>query len=251
MKKLLLLGLIISLCLYIAVPVYAASIGGAETQGKGKIAVGVDQDFVFNRDMKHTKGAEGVDWGKVNIDSMSKTTAKISYGLFDNVDVYTKLGIADAKMKGKANDPWLGSEADYGADTNNAFVWGLGAKATYEFKENWLLGIDAQYLRDAHNGTNVSYTGADNWKAKYVFQEWQVAPYVATRIGDFVPYLGMKYSDLRVDHKDANDKLKFKADNNWGVFTGLDYKMTQNLSLNVEGRFVDETAMSLGATWTF
>lgn len=251
MKKLLFVGLMVSLCLCLAMPVYSASVGGAETQGKGKIGVGIDQDFIFNRDMKHTKGADGVDWGKVNIDSMSRTTGKISYGLLDNLDVYTKLGIAGSKIKGKTNDPWLGSEADYGADTNNAFVWGLGAKATYEFTENWLLGIDAQYLRDAHNGTSVSYTGADNWKAKYVIQEWQVAPYVARRIGKLMPYLGMKYSDLRINHKDANDKISFKADNNWGVFTGLGYKMTENLSFNVEGRFVDETAMSFGATWVF
>lgn len=42
-----------------------------------------------------------------------------------------------------------------------------------------------------------------------------------------------------------------KADNNVGVFIGSDYNITKNLSVNVEGRFIDETAMSIGATYKF
>ncbi len=251
MKKLLFLSLIISLCSCIAVSGYAASVGGAETQGKGKIGVGVDQEFIFDRDMKYVKGTEGIDWQKVEIDSMSRTMAKISYGLLDNLDLYAKLGVAGAKMKGNAYNSWSGSEGSFGANTNNGFAWGLGAKATYEFAKDWLLGTDVQYLRDSHSGANVSYTGVPDWKAKYTFQEWQVAPYIAKRIGKFMPYAGVKYSDLRVDHKDDYGTVKFKAKDNFGCFTGLGYKITDNFSLNVEGRFIDETAMSIAGTYKF
>src|SRR3989344_3732542 len=124
MKKLLFLGLIISLCLGIAVPGYAASIGGAETQRKGKIGVGLEQEFVFGRDLKHQSGVENVQSAAVEIDSIYRTLAKISYGLLDNLDVYVKLGTADAKVKGPITTVVEG-ERIYSAKTDNAFVWGI------------------------------------------------------------------------------------------------------------------------------
>lgn len=44
------LCLALLLCLPLAS--YAASIGGVETQGQGKFAIGLDQEFVFDRDGK-------------------------------------------------------------------------------------------------------------------------------------------------------------------------------------------------------
>lgn len=250
MKKLLFGSLLIFLCLFIAVSGYAASVGEAETQGKGKVGIGVDQEFIFDRDMKYQKGTENMDWGKVEIDSMSRTMAKISYGLLDNLDLYVKLGAADAKVKGKAYDSWVGTDGSFGVNTNNGFAWGLGAKATYELANDWFLGTDVQYLRHKQDG-RASYTGDPDWDVKYTFQEWQVAPYIAKRIGKFVPYAGVKYSDLRMNHKDIDGTIKFKADDNFGMFVGTGYKINDRLSLNAEGRFIDETAISVACTYKF
>ena len=65
------------------VAIYAASIGGAETQGKEKVGVGIDQEF-SSRDLKRQSGLEGVGSG-IEIKNMSRTMAKISYGLLDNL----------------------------------------------------------------------------------------------------------------------------------------------------------------------
>lgn len=231
-KKLLILVLAIFLCL-LPVAIYAASIGGAETQSKEKVGVSVDQEFVFGRDLKHQSGLEGVGSG-IEIKNMSRTMAKISYGLLDNLDIYTKLGTADVKIKGPG----------FTAKTSNAFAWAIGAKGTYEFAEDWLLGADIQYLRHKHSANfNFNEVG---WDGKIVFQEWQVAPYVAKKIGNFTPYLGVKYSDLR-----TRGAVKLKADDNFGMFTGLSYKINDRLFLNTEYRFVDETAMSVAAVYRF
>lgn len=245
MKRLIVLGIVLVLCL--PVIVYSATIGGAETQGKGETAVGFDQEFVFDRNLKNTKSTdENINFGKVEVDQIYRSMAKISYGLLDNLDVYVKLGTADAKIKSPATyGPQYGI---YGAKTSNAFVWGLGIKGTYEFAA-WLLGTDIQYLRHRHS-TNFSFNDSD-WDGKLLFQEWQVAPYLAKRLGNFIPYLGVKYSDLRVTHKDEDDTIKFKADDNFGVFVGSGYKINDRLSLNGEVRFVDETAISFGCTYKF
>ncbi len=55
MKKLFILISGIFFVLSIGSIVHAASIGGAKTQGKDKLAIGLDQEFVFDRDMELRK----------------------------------------------------------------------------------------------------------------------------------------------------------------------------------------------------
>ena len=75
-----------------------------------------------------------------------------------------------------------------------------------------------------------------------------VAPFVAKDFGKFVPYAGVKYSDVQIE-MDGGETLN--AENNVGVFVGADFKFNPTFSLNMEGRFIDETAMSLAAAFTF
>lgn len=272
MKKLLVLGLLISLCLPAAS--YASSIGGAETQGQGKFGIGLDQEFIFDRDMK-LKSEEGLDPGDANegmkseIDNMYRTMVKASYGVLDNLDIYVKLGTADFKSKNncthtEADGDWEKQNDKIKGD--NTFAYGFGAKGTYNLKDDWILGCDIQYLRHKNdfkgtrhygeNGQGWDPDDEDSIKGDVTFQEWHIAPYIATKIANFVPYLGIKYSDLRLKQKtefeDENvEKRKLKANDNFGVFVGTDYKIADNWKLNLEGRFVDETAMSVGATYKF
>lgn len=232
--KMLMLLMILAIFLCLPLAIYAASIGGAETQGKEKVGVGVDQEFVFDRDLGHQSGLEGVGSG-IEIKNMSRTMAKISYGLLDNLDIYTKLGTADVKIKGPA----------FTAKTSNAFAWAIGAKGTHKLTEDWFLGADVQYLRHRHSA-DFNFSGSD-WDGRLLFQEWQVAPYVGIeKIGNFTPYLGVAYSDLR-----ARGAVKLKAEDNFGMFVGSSYKINDRLFLNTEGRFIDETAMSFGCTYRF
>ncbi len=257
MKKLIVLSLITLLCLPLAV--YAASIGGAETQGKGKFAIGLDQEFVFSRDMKLDKisgdtaaalAAKGITTGRIKLDKSLRTMYKVSYGLLDNLDFYVRLGFADSKTE--VNYTQAGNNYKGIYDSDIGFAYGCGLKGTYSL-DNWLVGVDLQYLRSRQD-----WTPADDFEGegdKITIQEWQVSPYVGYKIGNFVPYLGVKYSDLRMKAEwggdDSGEWEKAKADDNFGTFLGLDYKPSDNWTLNIEGRFIDETAMSVGATYKF
>ncbi len=292
MRKLIVLGLVTFLCLPLVV--YASSIGGAETQGKGKVGIGLDQEFVFDKDLK-TK-TENDQWQvsddtvldvnakvKSEIDKMSRTMVKTSYGVLDNLDIYLKLGTASFESKHSysaigsfAPEDWNGVlyEGTSKIKGKNAFAYGFGMKGTYPLKNDWIIGCDVQYLRHKNNvkGTDswIDYeynhegelvgtdVGSATIKGDVTFQEWQVAPYIAKKIGNFVPYLGGKYSGVSVISKiqyegddDDAEKMKFRADDHFGVFLGTDYKLGDNWKLNLEGRFIDETAMSLGATYKF
>lgn len=243
--------------------VYAASIDGAETQGKGKLGLGIYESFIFSKDLKF-KSASGLGATQTlknaKVDSENETMLKTSYGILDNLDVYFKLGMANSRGKG---DNYVGA-VKYGDDkskTGAVFAYGFGLKGVYNLKNDWLVGCDLQYLRSSHEAETtetVVATGVSS-STKYksvVSQEWHVAPYLAKRINNFTPYLGVKYSDSRDTLKKSSaagwlDNVKYEADDNVGVFVGTDYKIGEHWKLNIEGRFVDETAMSFGASYRF
>lgn len=131
-------------------------------------------------------------------------------------------------------------------------------------QNKWLLGCDAQYLRHKNDykasGSVTTYDDSgseivhdsDDWKGEITFYEWHVASYVAKKLNNFVPYLGIRYSDARLKDKDEDEEVsKVKADDNFGVFFGTDYKIDDNWSLNLETRFIDETAISFDGTYKF
>jgi hypothetical protein len=258
MKKFLVLGL--AIVLFSPQSLYAASIGGAETLGQGKLAVGFDQEFGFNRKMKFQKASEieaNTEYKDAKVNEFYRSMGKISYGVIDNIDVYAKLGVANYDAEGKQyRDGAYRGKVDY--DGKYAFAYGFGLKGTHNFQDGWLVGLDAQFLTHKNNykanwehvsGYKESYSG------KVTTYEWHVAPYVGKTIDKFTIYAGGKYSDVRSKIKASDDDgswwMKIKAKNNFGVFTGLDIKMIEHVTLNVEGRFIDETAMSAGLSYKF
>ena len=239
MKKLIVLSLAALFCLPISS--YAASIGGAETQGHGKFALGLDQEFLFNRDMKFQSldpASFGAD--KVSIEHEYRTMVKASYGLLDDLDIFVKLGTADFETKYNWSNP-----TDRGTiknKTKNAFAYGMGITYTHSFKNDWLIGADLQYLmhKNKYDGDLINETdpsGSENFSGKMTVQEWQIAPYIAKKIENFVPYIGFKYSDVRIEDKftvsTGGMKMKVKADDNVGVFLGTGYELGNNWKLNI------------------
>ena len=188
MKKLIVLSFVTLLCLPSSV--YAASIGGAETQGQGRLAVGLDTAFVFEKDIKFkslTVGSAATQEIKnVEMDEAYQVVLKTSYGLLDNLDAYIKLGMADYKIE---NDNYvLGSKwAEDKTNTDIDFAYGFGLKGTYKFADDWFFGCDLQYLRSKHEASlEQDYvTGiATGTYESLVIQEWHIAPYLATTIID-------------------------------------------------------------------
>ena len=310
MKRLIVLGIVVFLCLPLFV--YAASIGGVETQGQGKFSISFDQGFVFDRDMKeniqegeiyshsdtfiidstviNTSGTVSDQRLKSELDRMSRSMIRLNYGVTDNLDVFVRLGEANFKWKakGKASDNGTFTDSSGNSGTyegvlesrgtfkgKSAFVWGVGMKGVYPLENDWFLGMQVQYLRhkntlkckwaqkervtyEVTSGPDTGETGTyetseweDSWKAKATVQEWQISPYIAKKLGNFIPYFGVKYSDCRIKYKDEEEKLKFKADDNFGVFLGTDYRINDAWSVNFEVRFIDETAISFGGTYRF
>ncbi|MFA6142680.1 MAG: hypothetical protein WC738_05255 [Candidatus Omnitrophota bacterium] len=258
MKKYIIFVLI-GMVVMTAIPAGAASVGNPKTQGEGKIATDIEWSYIFNRDL-HFEDATRPSGHDADMPINFRITrgynilGKIVYGLLNAMDIYVKLGIAKYDFRG---DVFVGDtkKVEEQLSAENGFIYGGGFKLAYDFKNGWAVGCDAQYLTSDHkidfNASTLS-TGAVTVAEYYDcwIQEWHAAPYIAKKIGKITMYAGGRYSDLRLSQKHPNDSkrwdnLIFSADYKIGVFTGVDWNFGNSFKLNVEGRFVDELALSV------
>lgn len=241
-----------------------ASVSSPETQGQGKIAVAAEWDTIFQRDLKFQSASrpphhENDQPENFRINGGNNYVGKVTCGIFDFLDVYLKFGAANYTLDG---DVFVNGTKAVTEDLSAraAFLYGGGATVAYEIKDGWIIGLDAQYLASDHkldfSATSASGTVTEATYDSCLIQEWHAAPYVAWKIARFTPYVGGRYSDMRLDQKDPNDPkrwnyLHFRAENNIGLFAGTDWNLGDHFSLNIEGRLIDETALSVGAAYRF
>ncbi|MEW6171151.1 MAG: hypothetical protein AB1472_06305 [Candidatus Omnitrophota bacterium] len=304
-----------------------AASGLTETQGKDKFGIGLEQEFLFDKELEKKPqvfnrvitplinpgfipgpgpfrpflAMAELNFTSFKVNKSYDTLLKLNYGVLDDLDVFVKLGTRDTELRNSYNGMWTGTvpvlgfiQIPIGGDMkiysqDPVFVYGGGIKAKHEFKQGWIVGCEAQYLRSKNEyasensllftmpglGVGQPLYGFEKWEGTLTFQEWHVAPYLAKKIGKFSPYLGLRYSDLHITDKprsglystlvsvplglvgglyreeDTYYKTKLKAEDNLGIFFGTDYKITKNLSLNVEAHLLDEYALKFGGTLKF
>ena len=143
MKKTILVGLLM-VALSLPSIGWAATVGNiAETQGAlGKFSLGLEYDGIFNRDMDWKSGSvtetdpggtytESLPFPGDSIDDMEIDSNRIflkgTLGLHPNVDIFVKLGMANANWEAKYKEPGYPDEKlEFEDDWD--FAWGIGAK---------------------------------------------------------------------------------------------------------------------------
>ena len=190
-------------------------------------------------------------------------------GLHPNVDFFIKLGTADANM-----DSNLAS-AEFDGDFG--FAWGLGIKAKlFETAGKFrLMGI-AKYLSYEMNSRYIS-EGKDfsqavdpgdsrTYNSKIKAKEWEIGLYVNQSFKQFSPYFGVNYSDSEIKNEinyntyysdgsliESIERTdEFRQKDNIGIFLGTNIDVISKvLSVNIEGRFINETATTIGINYQF
>ncbi|MDD5174747.1 MAG: hypothetical protein PHV48_08025 [Candidatus Omnitrophica bacterium] len=219
------------------------------------ITIGEETDFSFDRKVE--------DHGFHGDSEYDFVGGKVGVIFFDLFTIYGIVG--RALCKEYYSDEGMTAEAD----SEPATAWAVGGKAIlYEFPVKMeqvkdcvvRFGVDGRYRsadfdinRVAINGQwyYLPDTGVANVKLK--IEDWQAAGEVSVQVGPFIPYCGIKYSDFRSDtHVKVFDVTydddSVEPESRWGFFVGADIVMFKSVSLNIEGRFFDETALSLGCT---
>jgi len=217
--------------------------------------------------------------GTINyqVQDLGRTMLNIGYQMSNTLNIYAKIGVTNGAsvlavtnsgIWSKNNHPSVSENfGTYKTTTNreidNALAGAIGFKLSFPFVNSSILGIDAQYLTHKSdyarkisasvydNSGNLipaysNYNSVENG-GKGTVSEWHIAPFVSKSLGNFIYYAGFKYSDFRL--KSDEETLTLSARDNVGAFLGADIKISKSFSLNIEGRFIDETAVTMGGAF--
>lgn len=287
MKKLLTALVIIGL---FTSPLYAMSVGDTATTvaKKGNFTLSCEFDKTFERDLekKNLASASYGSFGAWNKDNnieskeaeidTDRFLLKANLTIISNVDLFIKAGVARTTLEYKFASSTLSGKTQVKAEGDWDYLLGVGLKAKlFEFGGGYKVFGSAQfqhYEADADeswdgvaldNLVNNEVAGGDfTSQTMLETTESQVSIYVTRSAGAFAPYLGMKYSDVRVDHDivggDRDGDIytfsyhaPFEAKDNFGLFTGFDYAITDHLNTSLEIRGLDELGGSLGISYLF
>ncbi len=266
MKRLLLLFtcavLIFSAAVCYALPV--GNIGSPASFKKGMITKDEKSQFGF------VLGAEVDLNADHNMKDQAKDTEYSFYGgragivMADRACVYGLVGAAEAEQKYKIS----GKEVEW--DTDADLSWGIGGTVVVyekdvEYSTNkgvMRVGFDGKYRVsdldvDKVKIDNAVYHSSDAavTEQKFDCDEWQVAAGVSFQFNTVSPYAGVKYSDASGEAKATVSGKSYEYDfdpkSNFGIFAGVDILAFDCFTINAEGRFIDETAFSAGATLKF
>ena len=274
MKKMFVFAVAVVLMLSFGV-VFAQELGNpAKLIGKGEIDVGfegvlyVKQSFSdYTLDRSYSNGTQ--DFSKVGADFENDAfyMATITYGVFDQLNVFARLGLADGGT-------WLDYQPgnNWKADLGSNFVWAVGAKfAAIKLDNGFGVNLAGQYLRyddrDVKNWRSQE-TGASagqyGWNTNDSIDFWQADFVLTTQwtFGAFTPYVGAGYSYYQVDYDgqwtnqdprigSVEYDSNFHNDQPFSGLVGFDVDLGEHFKINAQGTFVSRTAVSLGLSYCF
>ena len=204
---------------------------------------------------------------------------QVSIGLNDNRNLFIKAGACDYELRFKdvdTNDDMIIVDVDSG------FYAGVGMNTLHTLAEVSPIGVPLKlgwgyevqangYINDVGEVKTDATTFADGDGTLYGF-DGQESLYLTCRYDiesvetSIVPYIGIYHSWLLMG---AIDALEYTRVGNktgetngvnlpgafdalaFGLLLGVDLEITKYANLNVEGRFIGETAITTGATVKF
>jgi hypothetical protein len=286
MKKL--LAMIVGLAAYSAVyalPVYnpdqpARLKYGVFTHGDNcwGFELGFRGDYVFNRELRYAQGYANIaDFQKDVCDYRISTNAgQVTLNLWRRVELYGWVGAAqvefeeqvrlDGSTAGGITD-WLNIQGR----TKEAVAFGVGARAVLWKTARTAVGFDGQYARSHGkfqcvniNGVPVQQTtgvNLDPSRFSVTNKEWQLSLGISHRICWFIPYIAMKYSNFRGQFRSfswtdpnvgtVNASSGLRSKNGFGFAAGVSLVDSTRMHATIEGRFVDERALTVAADFRF
>lgn len=235
--------LVVAAALVWSAEVIAAPIGNPAKDIKKTeepLSIGYEGGFVFNRDLDDDTELES-----------HSHAARLGYVLGNLAEVYAVAGVFDLENSGTV------SGTKVVLDTDTAFIWGVGGTLPLvEFDNGARVGLTGKYRRAKPDLDKITVGGASAsvTDSDFKYQDWVLALGAGYPTDFGTPYFGVKYSDVALSDLTVSGTT-FDADSNSdekiGVFVGLDFEATDSLFINVEGRFIDETALSVNAGFKF
>jgi opacity protein-like surface antigen len=213
---------------------------------------GYEFDNVFNRKLKMQTHHLDAEHHKFS----SRTQfGVITVGLGDRVEIYSGLGNGKATLSQQVEKMHI----DYKTDAH--FACTIGGRALFAYWDNLQVGLAASYLHffPSLHSISIDDSSLVVGNAQMQYHEWQVGAGLSYHMKWLFPYIGAAYSNVQAKFLHLNS-LKFlfhKSDftldsqKHYGVFVGCGFSPEKGVSVNAEGRFIDETAFVISADIRF
>jgi hypothetical protein len=208
----------------------AAPAYGTDMPRKGRIRMGYQANIVLDHRLRGP-------YGKVSSD---QHYVDVSYGVLDWFVFDGKVGIGNTDRKGGTLQ-----EMDYGY----SFAGGYGFRIRFYDDEPSGIKLVGGFHHISVHPRDIEI-GADRYES--FLDDWQLDLLCSKRFGKFTPYAGGKASVFEhVYRVNKGDRMRVSPKYNGGVIAGFDMKVKDDVTVNVEGRFIDESAVSAGIYYSF
>lgn len=219
--------------------------------------LGYEGDFVADGRMKQ------YDQGHGRVDTYEQDTnsGTVTINILDRLDVYGVFGSSRTQADWRFTDPATGTVTRIDLETKYCFLWGAGARAILYEWCNTSLGLGGRYSSCNYRPEWLTADGlvqsVDG--SHFQWREWQINLDVSYKIDLFTPYIGVKYSNARTHMKDFSVPLSssLTGSNSFenrvpvGLYVGCALSTGKYFMLNIEGRLLDEEAVTISGDFRF
>lgn len=148
------------------------------------------------------------------------------------------------------------------------FCWGIGAKAVFYQKENFLVGGDIKYFYSKQRPLyflleKTPATILSSFSLEY--SEIQGAFTASYHWKNLIPYLGVTYLEARIAPSPSSGLIDIPLmemilafdspatinHHKWGIVTGISLLSKETMTLNIESRFIDQNGINLSGEIQF
>ena len=238
------------------------------TGGRG-IGAGFNYDYIDSRLLELDTISSGIK--SLDVKNFHQVGGKFLLGVWDKTNIYAKVAGCgyDVKFTDKDDNATIEIESDLGIYTgiglNRSMPWknvcGVDLNLGYDIQGNVFFNDVDTVSRNASGGATDAegtFYGLDGKNSVYLSCKHTIESLKTS----LIPYLGVYHSWMLLGTLDEISYTSNGTDYNkgfdvdfdllgFGPMVGIDIDVAKNLLVNVEGRFVGETAITTAATLKF
>ncbi len=200
----------------------AAPSYGTDMPDKGEWVKALESNIVFKRKLDKS-------YGKIK---SKQYFFDLSYGLSEWIALDFKVGVGSINHK---------PTDSYAIDYDAYFAGGYGFRVrAFENANYGLKGV----VGFQHISIHPPAERINGDKNEAILDDWQISGLISKNLPFLTPYLGAKVSRCDIIHKLNGERKRKKSDILFGLVAGVDIKLGESFKLNIEGRAIDETALS-------
>jgi len=219
------------------------------------VRAGYEGDFVADARLKQHNQSSG----RVDGFAQDTNSGTATINILDRLDLYGVFGSSRVRSEWRFT---IGGDTSLAnLETLYSFLWGVGARGILFEWGSASLGVGGRYERANYSNVWLTVDGDPQPTngSHVIWRDWQIDLDLSYMIEIFTPYIGVKYSSVKAKvgnfttaiSDNGSGTNSFKNRNPVGVFIGCTLSTGKYFMLNVEGRLIDEEAVTISGDIRF